>query len=134
MVLGLGPRPPRLAPPPHPGFPMGIVQSGGTYLASLGSWMEVSVSFSNGIHQCSFSPMSSPIVGTHDFMGAFQGHLGQDLPHFTEPGIPVGHPERGPVKFVAAVLPFAAVEVQDVLLGTGEQLHIQIFHGVSQLL
>ena len=50
------------------------------------------------------------------------------------PGVPVAHPERGPVKFVAAILPFAAVEDQDVLLVTGEQLRVHFPPGVSQIL
>ena len=40
----------------------------------------------------------------------FQGNLGQDLPQFTEPGVPLGDSERGPVKSVAAIFPFAAVK------------------------
>ena len=78
--------------------------------------------------------MGSPIEGTQDHTGTFQGHLGQDLPQFTEPGVPVGHPERGSVKFVAAVFPLAAVKVQDMLFVAGEQLHTQVFSGVTQLL
>ena len=78
--------------------------------------------------------MGSPILGTQDHTGTFQGHLGQDLPQFTEPGIAVGHHKRGPVKFVAAVFPFAAVDVQDMLLVAGENLHARVFSGVNQLL
>ena len=37
--------------------------------------------------------MGSPIRGTQDHTGTFQGHLGQDLPQSTEPGVPVGHSE-----------------------------------------
>ena len=66
------------------------------------------------------SPMGSPIGGTQDHTGTLRSHLGQDLPQFTEPGVPVGHPERESVKFVAAFFRHAAVEVQDMLLVAGE--------------
>ena len=92
-------------------------------MASSGSWMEVSV----------VSPMSSPTGGTQDHTGLFQAHLGQDLPQFTEPRVPVGHPERGQLKFVAAIFPLAAVQVQDMMLVPGEQLYVQVFLAVSQL-
>ena len=78
--------------------------------------------------------MGFPIGGSQDHTGTFQGHVGQDLPQFTEPGVPVGHPERGPVKIVAAVLPLAALKVQDMLLVAGEQLHTQVFSRVTEFL
>ena len=62
-------------------------------MASLGSWMEVSVSFSN--REVLISPMGSPIGEIQDHKETFQGHLGQDLPQFTEPGVPLGHPKEG---------------------------------------
>ena len=55
----------------------------------------------------------------------FQGHVGQDVPQVTEPGISVGHAGRGPVEFVATVFPLAAVKVQDMLLVAGKQLRSQ---------
>ena len=63
-----------------------------------------------------------------------QGQFRQDLTQFTEPGVLVGHPKEGPTKFVVAIMPFAAVEVQDVLSLTGEQLHVQVFPRLFQLL
>ena len=66
------------------------------------------------------SPMGSPIGGTQDHTGTFEGDRGQDLPQFTEPWVPVGHPERRPVKVLAATVPLAAVQVQDMLLVAGE--------------
>ena len=97
-----------------------------------GGWRLVSAS---GIEYASTHfPHRLPETGTQVHTGTFQGNLGQDLRKFTEPGLPVGHLERGPVKFVAAILPFAAVEVQDVRLVTGEQPHVQVFPGVSKSL
>ena len=98
-------------------------------MASSGNRTELIVSFAST--RC---PMGSQIGGTQDHTGTFQGHLGHDLPQFTGPGVPVGDPERGPVKFVAAVLPLAAVKVQYMLLVAGEQLHPQVFSRVTQLL
>ena len=103
-------------------------------MASSGNRTELIVSLSRRFSPVLVAPMGSPIGGTEDHTGTFQGHLGQHLPQFTEPGVPVGHPERGPVKFVAAVLPLAAVKVQYMLLVAGEQLHTQVFSRVPQLL
>ena len=103
-------------------------------MALSGRWMEVSVSLSNRVRQYSFPPSAPIFGGTQDHTETFQDHVGQDLRRLTEPGVPVGQPQRGPLKFVAAICPFAAVEVQDMLLVTGEWLHVQVFPGVSQLL
>ena len=103
-------------------------------MASSGNWTEVSVSLSNRVRRYSFPPWAPQVGVTQEYTGTFQGHLGQDLPEFTEPGVPIAHPERGPVKFVAEMFPLAAVEVQEMLLVAGEKLHVQVFQGVSQLL
>ena len=89
-------------------------------MASSGSWMEVSISLSNRVRQYSLPPWA-PLSGEHRTIRERSwGHLGQDLPQSSESWVPVGHPERGPVKFIAAVFSFAAVEVQDMLLVAGE--------------
>ena len=103
-------------------------------MASSGNKTELIVSLSRRFRQYSFPPLGSPIGGTQDRTGTFQGHVGQDLPQFTEPGDPLGHPERGPVKFVAAVFRLAAVKVREMLLVAGKQLHTQVFSGITQLL
>ena len=90
-------------------------------MASSGSWMEVSVSLSNRLRQYSFPPWA-PRSGEHRTIRELsRATLVKTFPSsLTEPGVPVGHPERGPVKFVAAMFPCAAVEVQDMLLVTGD--------------
>ena len=89
-------------------------------MASSGSWMEVSVGLSNRVRQYSFPPWAPQFGGAQDYTGTFQGNLGQDLLKFIESWDPVGHPERGPVKFIAAIFAFAAVQVQDMLLVAGK--------------
>ena len=39
---------------PYSGFPIGVLRPRGTWMASLGSWMEVSVTLSNRVRQYSF--------------------------------------------------------------------------------
>ena len=57
-------------------------------MASSGSWMEVSVSLSYRVRQYSFPPWAPQLGETQDHTGTLQGHLGQDLPQLTEPGVP----------------------------------------------
>ena len=101
-------------------------------MASSGSRVEVSVTFSNRVHRHSFSPWA-PRAGEHrTIRERSRATLVRIFPSSLDLGL-VGHRKRGPIKCVPAILPFAAVEVWDVLLVTGEQLHAQVFPGVSQL-
>ena len=103
-------------------------------MASSGNRTELIVSLSRRVRQYSLPPWA-PQTGEHrTHTGTLQGNRGQDLPQITETGVPVGHREIGSVKFVTAVFPLAAVKVQDMLLVAGEQLHAQVFSGVTKLL
>ena len=96
-------------------------------MASLGTWVEVSVSLSNRVRQYLLLPWA-PQSGEHKTMQERSGAtLVKTLRISMNLGLPEGHPEREPVKCLAAIVAFAAVEDQDVLLVTRDQLHFQIF-------